>query len=528
MACAQDVTDKLKNNKVGSETLAINTKRIRELTSDLKNATDCDHIKMQLGITGDELDGLVKDVKEEAKKLLGKYLPIVKIPTNPLKIIPWAKKLVTGTITPQIENYIKLLRQAIDLATAINEFVQAVDEIQPKLKKCAVDTANEVLDPAVQLVKDAKGAIDKQVAKIAKEIADEVNNLICETGLASLIGAVNDAIKLTDELVDTIKETANSVDAVVGSSLSAIGAAGSAISEITGVPFEVDTSSSSAFTASVDAGKAEEFTNNVNLYISTPSPDNTALPTLSGNAVVGQTLTVNTGTWTGNNIVYSYSWFRNDQPIYGAIASTYVPTSNDVGYGILCSVSADNPAGGDIANTVLTANVTSNAPVCSVLPAISGSANTGQTLTISTGTWTNSPTFTYQWMWSHIRASIHNANTNSYTIGTEDAGHALTCLVTATSSGGSNSVHATSTAIVSGAGGGGGGGDTNLSLDTFTGNGSNTIFTLSYESSTNNSIVIINGAVQKPTSDYTVAAQTLTFTEAPYTGDEIVVRYIAI
>jgi len=448
MACAQDVTDKLDNNKVGSETLAVNTKRIRELTSDLKNATDCDHIKMQLGITGDELDGLVKDVKEEAKKLLGKYLPIVKVPTNPMKIIPWAKKLVTGTITPQVENYIKLLRQAIDLATAINEFVQAVDEIMPKLKKCAVDTASDVLDPAAQLIKEAKGAIDKQVAKIAQEIADEVNTLICETGLASLIGAVNDAIKLTDELVDTIKETANSVDAVVGSSLNAIGAAGSAISEITGVPFEVDTSSSSAFTASVDAGKAEEFTNNVNVYISTPPPDNTAPPTLSGSAVVGQTLTVSNGTWTGNNIVYTYSWYKGDEPIYGANAATYVPTANDIGYAILCTVSGDNSSGGDTANTAYTSNVTGNSPTYSVAPVISGTANVGQVLSVTTGTWSTTVTLSYQWKWAHTRAEIYGANTNTYTINAEDQGRTLTCMVRATTSGGSNTVHAAATAIV--------------------------------------------------------------------------------
>ena len=527
MACNQDITDKLDNNKVGSESLAVNTKRIRELTNDLKNATDCDHIKMQLNITGDELDGLVKDIKEEAKKLLGKYLPIVKIPTNPMKIIPWAKKLVTGTITPQVENYIKLLRQAIELATAINDFVDAVDEIQPKLKQCAIDTLDDVLDPVNALIKEAKGAIDKQVAKIASEIASEVNGLICETGIADLVGSVNDAIQLTDNLVDTIKETASTVDAIVGPSLTAIGVAGNAISEVTGIPFEVDTSSAAAFTTSVDAGKANEFTNNVNAFISAPPPVNTSIPTLTGSAVVGETLTVNNGIWTGNSIVYTYSWFKNNEPIYGANLGTYVPTSNDVGYAILCTVSADNAAGGDTANTLFTANVTSNAPVCSVLPTITGTANVGEILSVSTGTWTGSPTFTYQWQWAHLRANIHNANTNSYTVDQEDYGRTLTCAVTGSSSGGQTTVHALATGLI-GVSSGGAGGVVNFSIDTFTGNSSNVVFTLSYESTTNNAIVSINGAVQDPTSDYTVVAQALTFSEAPFTDDEIVVRYIAI
>lgn len=527
MACKQDVSDKLKNNKVGSESLAVNTKRIRELTADLKNATDCDHIKMQLGITGDELDGLVKDIKEEAKKLLSKYLPIVKVPTNPLKIIPWANKLVTGTITPQVENYIKLLKQAIELAQAINDFVNAVDEIQPKLKKCAIDTINEELDPVNVLLKEAKGAIDKEVARIAGEIYTAVNDLICQTGAADLINSVNDAIQLTNELVASVKDTAGTVDGLVSDGLVAVQAAGDTISQITGVPFEVDTSSSDAFVASVDAGKADEFVTNVNDFIAAPAPVNTDAPSITGSPVVGQTLTANAGIWTGNNIVYSYSWYKNDEPIYGANSSTYVPTSNDVGYSIFCSVSADNPAGGDIANTSFTAVVTSDAPVCTSLPLITGTANVGEVLSVSTGTWTNSPTLTYQWMWAHLRANIHNANTNAYVINDEDLGRSLTCAVTATSAGGTNTVHALATTVV-GAAGGGAGGLVEFFIDSFAGNSSNTEFTLSYESTTNNAIVSLNGAVQAPTADYTVVSQTLTFTEAPLTGDEIVVRYIAI
>jgi len=88
-------------------------------------------------------------------------------------------------------------------------------------------------------------------------------------------------------------------------------------------------------------------------------------------------------------------------------------------------------------------------------------------------------------------------------------------------------VHALSTGLI-GVSSGGAGGVVNFSIDTFMGNSSNVVFTLSYESTTNNAIVSINGAVQDPTNDYTVVAQTLTFSEAPFTADEIVVRYIAI
>ena len=59
----------------------------------------------------------------------------------------------------------------------------------------------------------------------------------------------------------------------------------------------------------------------------------------------------------------------------------------------------------------------------------------------------------------------------------------------------------------------------------FTGNGVQTAFTLSSSSYTTNSVIVsINGVVQIPTTAYSVSGATLTFTEAPQTGDLIDVR----
>jgi hypothetical protein len=55
-----------------------------------------------------------------------------------------------------------------------------------------------------------------------------------------------------------------------------------------------------------------------------------------------------------------------------------------------------------------------------------------------------------------------------------------------------------------------------FTLDSYTGNGSNTIYTLSTSLSTsNNSFVYLNGVAQVPTTDYSVSGSTLTFTTAP-------------
>ena len=62
--------------------------------------------------------------------------------------------------------------------------------------------------------------------------------------------------------------------------------------------------------------------------------------------------------------------------------------------------------------------------------------------------------------------------------------------------------------------------------DSFTGNGVQTIFTLSEDSTTAGTIVSINGVVQIPTTAYSVSGNALTFTEAPSASDTIDARIL--
>jgi virginiamycin B lyase len=68
-------------------------------------------------------------------------------------------------------------------------------------------------------------------------------------------------------------------------------------------------------------------------------------------------------------------------------------------------------------------------------PAISGIPTVGQTLACQPGTWTGSPTYSYQWYRDGV--PITGAMGQTYTVQAADQGHTLTCAVTATDAGGS-------------------------------------------------------------------------------------------
>lgn len=97
--------------------------------------------------------------------------------------------------------------------------------------------------------------------------------------------------------------------------------------------------------------------------------------------------------------------------------------------------------------------VVESTPTNSILPAISGTAQDGQTLTFDRGTWGGNPqTYTYQV--KRDGAAITDASgtfsgtTATYTVVTADVGHVITVTVTATNNAGSASATSNGTATV--------------------------------------------------------------------------------
>jgi hypothetical protein len=99
------------------------------------------------------------------------------------------------------------------------------------------------------------------------------------------------------------------------------------------------------------------------------APQNTAPPTISGTASVGQTLTATTGTFTGDQpITYTFQWQRCDASgngcvaIAGATAQTYTLAAADLAHTIRVAVTARNATGTATATSVPTAAVTTGGP----------------------------------------------------------------------------------------------------------------------------------------------------------------------
>ena len=110
-----------------------------------------------------------------------------------------------------------------------------------------------------------------------------------------------------------------------------------------------------------------------------------------------------------------------------------------------------------VSGLILASSAFAAAPTNTTPPNVSGTAKVGSTLTVSNGTWSNSPTsYTYQWQRCSSTTSctdIANALGQSYVVRNADGGFRIRADVTATNADGQATVHSnlTSTVAASGA-----------------------------------------------------------------------------
>jgi hypothetical protein len=96
----------------------------------------------------------------------------------------------------------------------------------------------------------------------------------------------------------------------------------------------------------------------------------------------------------------------------------------------------------------------SAAPVNTAEPKISGTAQEGQTLSGSSGTWTGTGTITYKYQWRRCNAqgngcsNIGGADSSNYQLRTADVGHTVRVRVTAKNGDGSASSDSNESAVV--------------------------------------------------------------------------------
>ena len=179
-------------------------------------------------------------------------------------------------------------------------------------------------------------------------------------------------------------------------------------------------------------------------------PRLTVTPPIVGQNVVGQTLSVDTGTWQGSTpMTFAFEWRRCDPPgdlsscvpIAGATKRTYVLTTADIGFTLRVYITATNPAGSVLGTTNHIFPVIDRqhfGPSTISQPTIAGTVGLGLKLSADEGSFAGDTPIATSLVWQRCDATgsdchtIRGATKTTYTPTPADFGSTLRVAVVAT------------------------------------------------------------------------------------------------
>ena len=255
---------------------------------------------------------------------------------------------------------------------------------------------------------------------IYDEALDEASGLVSDTFSVTVGG--------TGRAVDGVSVSGSSVILTLGSAV----ASGATVTVSYTVPTDA-----AAPRIQDEAGNPAASFSDQDVENKTPPPANspaTGVPTISGTAEVGKTLTASTSDIADadglDNVGYSYQWLANGADIAGATSSSYTPVDADKGLTIKVKVSFfDDKNNPETLTSAATAAVEPrpNTPATGA-PTIRGTVRVGETLTADTSgiddaNGLDNVGYSYQWLADD--ADIAGATNNTYTLVDTDVGKTI-------------------------------------------------------------------------------------------------------
>ena len=180
----------------------------------------------------------------------------------------------------------------------------------------------------------------------------------------------------------------------------------------------------------------------------TSEPRNTSLPYIFGDAVVGQKIQFEPGSWVANPAAtFTSVWQKcTSSGVTSCVNLSVQPgqpitlVDSDLNMYFRVQVTGINNFGGTIKFSSLFGPIVKpTAPTNIKAPTISGLSKEGEILTVENGTWSGfpSPTLSYTWQRcnaTNVCSTINSVTTSTYRITYEDAGNSIKATVKATNS----------------------------------------------------------------------------------------------
>ncbi|HEV3048256.1 MAG TPA: hypothetical protein VGY13_12955 [Solirubrobacteraceae bacterium] len=215
-----------------------------------------------------------------------------------------------------------------------------------------------------------------------------------------------------------------------------------------------------AVTASNEAGSTTALSP-VSGSVAASPPSSTQAPSIEGAFEDGQTLTAETGSWSGTGpLDFTYAWELCNASgaecasLVGATEATLQLVSSDVGKTVRVTVTASNEAGSASATSPAGAPIVPAPPTNLAIPPITGALLVGATLSAGTGRWAGTTPMSFGYQWEACGTlglsctKIGGASEPTLKLSLEALGQTFRVQVTASNVAGTRSAHSLTTIAV--------------------------------------------------------------------------------
>jgi surface antigen len=159
---------------------------------------------------------------------------------------------------------------------------------------------------------------------------------------------------------------------------------------------------------------------------------NTALPSITGPARVGGTLTADPGTWSPSGTALTYEWRSGGVPLPGRTGPTLTLSPDLLGRRVLVRVVGTKAGYDAVSARSLRTDVVEPGRITLATPTITGTPRPGETLRVVTGATTpQDSVLSFEWLRDGL--PLAGATSSTYRPTTADLGHRLAARVTAQS-----------------------------------------------------------------------------------------------
>lgn len=178
---------------------------LNDVESQFSTATNCEAIETAIEKHTKAITDAVTSHVESITNIASDWAPLLQLPTDPLKILKWAAKVVAGPIATQIAIMAEMAIDMAKLAEAVASLAGAIANAAVALASCLESAIRGKLDEITNTLLAGASDLITQAESIVSQLQEQ-------SGLNALTDAVDGVLTDVGTIDTAIDSVQNSID----------------------------------------------------------------------------------------------------------------------------------------------------------------------------------------------------------------------------------------------------------------------------------------------------------------------------